>query len=80
MIEDASMTLVIMNLLDYVAIMYIGLVFVCRVVPLPVFLGRKWEMSRSSDRGVTETEQMRTETKLSSIAIKGIRLPSVSVI
>ena len=54
MIEDASMTLVIMNLLDYAAIMYIGLAFVCQAAPLPVFLGREWEMSRSSDRGVTE--------------------------
>ena len=51
MIEDASTTLVIKNLLDYVAIDYIGLVFVYRAVPLPVFLGSEWEISQSSGLG-----------------------------
>ena len=49
--DDASPTLVIKNLLDFVAIIYIGLVFVYRVVPLPVFLGREWEMSQSLGLG-----------------------------
>ena len=42
----------IMNLLDFVTVI-IGLVSVDYVVPLPVFLGRKWGYSGHSGRGVT---------------------------
>ena len=51
MIEDTSMTLVLKNLLDYVVIDYIGIVFVYRAVPLPVFLGRAWGISQSPGLG-----------------------------
>ena len=43
----------IMNLLDFVTVI-IGLVSVDYVVPLPVFLGRKWGYSGHSGRGVTD--------------------------
>ena len=41
-----------MNLLDFVTLI-LGLVSVGYVVPLPVFLGRKWGYSGHSGRGVT---------------------------
>ena len=42
-----------MNLLDFVAVI-IGLVSVYYVVPLPVFLRRKWGYSGHSGWGVTD--------------------------